>query len=149
MKQQDDAIYKRRNSAIEQERIIKENELNTEIKIAEKEKEKHEKIWKPSDMMQEKQAELDARRIANDIALEEEEVDRTFFPSLLLGREDIIITVGQDGLVANVMKYLDGHPLIGINPDTRRWDGILLPYLPAEQTDEADIAEQASLWRTT
>ena len=83
-------------------------------------------------MMQEKQAELDARRIANDIALEEEEVDRTFFPSLLLGREDIIITVGQDGLVANVMKYLDGHPLIGINPDTRRWDGILLPFEPGD-----------------
>lgn len=61
-----------------------------------------------------------------------QEVDRTFFPSLLLGREDIIITVGQDGLVANVMKYLDGHPLIGINPDTRRWDGILLPFEPGD-----------------
>ncbi len=132
LKQQDDAIYKRCNSTIEQERIIKENELNTEIKIAEKEKEKHEKNMETKRMMQEKQAELDARRIANDIALEEEEVDRTFFPSLLLGREDIIITVGQDGLVANVMKYLDGHPLIGINPDTRRWDGILLPFEPGD-----------------
>ena len=39
LQQQDDAIYKRRNAAIEQERIIKENELNTEIKIAEKEHE--------------------------------------------------------------------------------------------------------------
>ena len=40
---QDDAIYKRRNFAIEQERSIKENELNTEITIAEKEREKQEK----------------------------------------------------------------------------------------------------------
>ena len=39
MQQQDDAIYKRRNAAIEQERIVKENELNTEIKVAEKEHE--------------------------------------------------------------------------------------------------------------
>lgn len=72
LKQQDDAIYKRRNSAIEQERIIKENELNTEIKIAEKEKEKHEKDMETKRMLQEKQAELDAKKIANDIALEEE-----------------------------------------------------------------------------
>lgn len=72
LKQQDDAVYKRRNSAIEQERIIKENELNTEIKIAEKEKEKHEKNMETKRMIQEKQAELDAKRIANDISLEEE-----------------------------------------------------------------------------
>lgn len=72
LKQQDDAVYKRRNSAIEQERIIKENELNTEIKIAEKEREKQEKSMETKRMMQEKQAELDAGRIANDIALEEE-----------------------------------------------------------------------------
>ena len=40
LKQQDDAIYKRRNAAIEQERNVKENELNTEIRVAEKQKEK-------------------------------------------------------------------------------------------------------------
>lgn len=72
LKQQDDAVYKRRNCAIEQERAIKENELNTEIKIAEKEKEKHEKNMETKRMMQEKQAELDAKKIANDIRLEEE-----------------------------------------------------------------------------
>ena len=43
LKEQDDAIYKRRNAAIEQERLIKENELNTEIRVAEIEKEKCEK----------------------------------------------------------------------------------------------------------
>lgn len=58
------------------------------------------------------------------------EVDRTFFPNLIIGRDDIVVTVGQDGMVANVMKYLNGQPLIGINPDTRRWDGILLPFEP-------------------
>lgn len=61
-----------------------------------------------------------------------QEIDRTFFPNLILGREDIIITVGQDGLVANVMKYLNSHPLIGINPDIRRWDGVLLPFEPGD-----------------
>ncbi len=43
LKEQDDAIYMRRNAAIEQERVIKENEINTEIKVAEKEREKEEK----------------------------------------------------------------------------------------------------------
>ena len=47
LKEQDDAIYMRRNSAIEQERIVKENELNTEIKVAEKAREKKERNWKP------------------------------------------------------------------------------------------------------
>lgn len=70
LKQQDDAIYKRRNAAIEQERIVKENELNTEIKVAEKQKEKREKEMKR--LVQEKQAELDAQKLANDIRLEEE-----------------------------------------------------------------------------
>ena len=61
-----------------------------------------------------------------------QEVDRTFFPNMILGREDIVIAVGQDGLVANVMKYLNGHPLIGINPDIKRWDGVLLPFEPGD-----------------
>ncbi len=43
LKEQDDAIYMRRNAAIQQERVIKENEINTEIKVAEKEREKEEK----------------------------------------------------------------------------------------------------------
>lgn len=72
LKQQDDAIYKRRNAAIEQERIVKENELNTEIKIAEKQKEKREKEMETKRLIQEKQAELDAKKLANDIQLEEE-----------------------------------------------------------------------------
>lgn len=72
LKQQDDAIYKRRNAAIEQERIVKENELNTEIKIAEKNKEKREKEMETKRLVQEKQAELDAGKMENDIRLEEE-----------------------------------------------------------------------------
>lgn len=60
LKEQDDAIYKRRNAAIEQERIIKENEINTEIKVAEKEKEKKEKEQEMKRYVQ--QCELDMRR---------------------------------------------------------------------------------------
>src|SRR5215210_6340735 len=31
--------------------------------------------------------------------------------------EDLVLALGQDGLVANVAKYLDGQPVIGLNPD--------------------------------
>lgn len=57
-----------------------------------------------------------------------QQIDRSYVPNMIFGKQDIVIAVGQDGMVANVMKYLDGQPLIGINPDPRRWDGILLPF---------------------
>ena len=59
-------------------------------------------------------------------------VDRSFVPSMIFGKDDIVIAVGQDGLVANVMKYLDTQPLIGVNPDPARFDGILLPFKPKD-----------------
>ena len=57
-----------------------------------------------------------------------QEIDREYIPNMIFGEKDIVIAVGQDGLVANVMKYLDGQPLIGVNPDPERWDGVLLPF---------------------
>ena len=56
-------------------------------------------------------------------------IDRAFLPNFIFGPSDIVVALGQDGLVANTMKYLDGHPLIGLNPDARRYDGILLPFV--------------------
>jgi NAD kinase len=55
-------------------------------------------------------------------------VDRGFLPNFLFGPQDIVVVLGQDGLVANTLKYLNGHPLIGVNPDPQRWDGVLLPF---------------------
>lgn len=67
-------------------------------------------------------------------------IDRGFLPNFLFGRDDIVMALGQDGLVANTMKYLDGQPLIGVNPEPSRYDGILLPYEPqAAQKVLADV----------
>ena len=57
-----------------------------------------------------------------------QEIDREYIPNMIFGEKDIVIAVGRDGLVANVMKYLDGQPLIGVNPDTMRWEGNLLMF---------------------
>ena len=48
---------------------------------------------------------------------------------------DIVVVLGQDGLVANVAKYLDGQPLIGLNPDPERNAGILVAHPPAAAAD--------------
>ncbi|MFZ6873817.1 sugar kinase [Undibacterium sp. Di27W] len=55
-------------------------------------------------------------------------VDRGFVPNMIFGEHDIVIALGPDGLVVNTMKYLDGQRLIGVNPDARRWDGVLLAF---------------------
>lgn len=59
-------------------------------------------------------------------------LDREFVPNMIFGEKDIVIAIGQDGLVANVMKYLNNQPLIGINPDIKRWEGILVPFETGE-----------------
>lgn len=55
-------------------------------------------------------------------------VERSFLPNYLFGPRDLVVALGQDGLVANVLKYLDGQVLIGVNPDRARFEGILLPF---------------------
>jgi len=48
---------------------------------------------------------------------------------------DIVVAVGQDGLVANVAKYLDGQYVIGINPDRSSYEGVLVPNEAAAAGD--------------
>lgn len=55
-------------------------------------------------------------------------VEREFLPSYLFSDNNLIVVVGQDGLVANVAKYSKGQPIIAVNPDPERYDGILLPF---------------------
>jgi NAD kinase len=56
-------------------------------------------------------------------------LDRAYLTNFVFGPEDIVVAIGQDGLVANTLKYLTGgQPLIGVNPDPHRWDGVLLPF---------------------
>jgi NAD kinase len=59
-------------------------------------------------------------------------MNRDFLPNFIFGPADIVVALGQDGLVANTMKYLDGHPLIGVNPDAGRYDGVLLPFVTTD-----------------
>ncbi|RHX92475.1 NAD(+)/NADH kinase [Leptospira stimsonii] len=55
-------------------------------------------------------------------------VERIFLPSFLFSEKNLIVTIGQDGLVANTAKYSKGVPIVAVNPDAERYDGVLLPF---------------------
>ena len=56
------------------------------------------------------------------------EIDRTLVAQFLFEPFDLVVALGQDGLVANAGKYLSGQPLAGVNPDPENIDGALLPF---------------------
>jgi len=51
-----------------------------------------------------------------------------FLPNYIFSKNDIIIVIGQDGLVANTAKYANNIPIIAVNPEPSRYDGVLLPF---------------------
>lgn len=59
-------------------------------------------------------------------------LDRDYISNYIFAKDDIVVVVGQDGLVANTLKYLKNQPLIAVNPDPIRFDGVLLPFNPEE-----------------
>lgn len=65
-------------------------------------------------------------------------LERSFLPNFLFGPDDVVVVMGQDGLVANTLKYLQGQPLVAINPDPRRIEGVLLPF---QQQDALSVVK--------
>jgi NAD kinase len=78
-------------------------------------------------------------------------VDRGDLDRFLFEPDDLIVAVGQDGLVANVAKYLTGQRVIGCNPDPSRYEGILVAHpatemrrlVPAAMAGEAPVGERS------
>ena len=121
LQQQDNAIYKRRNAAIEQERIVKENELNTEIIVAEKEHENQmlrqknalEEVELESKLRKEQ---ADTKAYANEVVLKAlESVDKEALLAILLSGMDskTLIAKAFNSLAENTDKI--GN--LNISPD--------------------------------
>ena len=80
-------------------------------------------------------------------------IDRSFLPSYLFkGDIPLVIVVGQDGLVANSAKYVGSIPMIAVNPEPQRYDGVLLPFTAHDFLEAVDqvvanryVAETRSL----
>ncbi|WP_426755033.1 NAD+ kinase [Myxococcus sp. Y35] len=71
---------------------------------------------------------VDTLREALAFGLPVQQVDRSLVPTFLFTGKEVVVVAGQDGLVANVAKYVGEQPLVGVNPDPERFDGVLLPY---------------------
>ncbi len=61
-----------------------------------------------------------------------QQLDRGFLPNFLFPPDCTVVVLGQDGLVANTLKYLGQQSVIAVNPDPQRFDGSLLPFKPEE-----------------
>lgn len=59
-------------------------------------------------------------------------IDRADLERFLFAPDDLIIVVGQDGLVPNVAKYLHGQLVFGVNPDPANYDGVLCRHSPED-----------------
>ena len=70
------------------------------------------------------------------------ELDRAELDRFVFEPDDVVVALGQDGLVANAAKYLaDEQPLIGVNPDPERFEGVLVRHPAAAVADLlADVA---------
>src|SRR5688572_31375110 len=72
MRRADQAIYDRRNASVEQERRIKENELNTEIAVEEKKRQIRTTKVEADLAIEAKQQEVRQLELSGQIALEKE-----------------------------------------------------------------------------
>lgn len=57
-------------------------------------------------------------------------IEREFLPTFSFGPRDLVMTLGPDGLVVNVAKYLERQPILAFNPDPQHIDGVLVPFQP-------------------
>jgi hypothetical protein len=62
-------------------------------------------------------------------------VERVDLPRLRFDPEDVVLAVGQDGLVANVAKYIADQPVIGVDPEPGVNPGVLVRHSAASTRD--------------
>lgn len=80
------------------------------------------------------------------VTITRDELDRFLFAD-----GDVVVAIGQDGLVANVAKYLDGQPVIGVDPFPGENAGVLVTHRAEAVADLlADVqAGRAAVGRRT
>ncbi|MCU0430650.1 MAG: sugar kinase [Cytophagaceae bacterium] len=71
---------------------------------------------------------LDELQVQLNGLLKCKEIDRSYLPNYIFSEKDVVIVYGQDGLVANTAKYVGNIPIVAVNPDPSRFDGVLLPF---------------------
>ncbi|HEY0614765.1 MAG TPA: hypothetical protein VGC96_09000, partial [Candidatus Elarobacter sp.] len=67
---------------------------------------------------------------------------RDDLPAFPFESDDVIVAVGQDGLVANIAKYAEGQPVIGINADPSLYEGVLVRHAPRDAGELLRLAAE-------
>lgn len=104
LREADEAVYSRRNAAVEQERGIKENELNTEIAVENKKRQIKEAQMDAEKSVQQKKREIREAEMAAKIAIEERNKELVAL-STTNAREE---ADSKAYAIAAVMKALSG-----------------------------------------
>lgn len=74
------------------------------------------------------QASLNSLQTQLSRVIKNKTVERIYLPSFIFSEKNLIVVIGQDGLVANTAKYSKDRPIVAVNPDKGRYDGVLLPF---------------------
>jgi hypothetical protein len=94
---------------------------------------------------------LSTVRRSLDMGLKLHVLDRELVPTCVVSATDVVVTIGQDGLVANTAKYVDAQPIIAVNPDPSRFEGVLLGFRPEEARPAVErvLAGRAKMRKVT
>jgi len=94
---------------------------------------------------------LEVLRRSLEFEIPQQLVDRGLVPTFQFQKDDLVVALGQDGLVANTAKYVGNQPIVAVNPEPERFDGVLLPFAPDEaRAAVARVMEaKASIRETT
>ncbi|MEV5607440.1 hypothetical protein [Streptomyces sp. NPDC052225] len=60
------------------------------------------------------------------------QVERADLDRFLFAEQDVVVVVGQDGLVANAAKYVGDQPVVGVDADPGRNPGVLVRHRTAD-----------------
>jgi NAD kinase len=84
-------------------------------------------------------AALDSVRRAIPVTWRSTSVTRDDLDRFVFEANDLIVVVGQDGLVANLARYLQAQLVVGINPAKESFPGVLVRH---EARDIADLLSE-------
>lgn len=110
LKQADDATYARRNASIEQEQLIKESELRSELVIEQKKREVKETQVESERVILEKKQQIKTQELAGKVKLEQQNGDLVLLQAENQKREADVRAYGMQAMV-EAMKGIDPRTL--------------------------------------
>jgi hypothetical protein len=113
LKEADDATYARRNAAIEQERIVRENELRSELAIERKKREVRETQVESERAILEKRQQMQAQELAGKVELERSNADLVALQARNQ-KEEADVRAYAVRLLADALRGIDARTLQAI-----------------------------------